>query len=94
MADIREGLCPLCGHGEIVEAPLQQCVHYKSRDTLAPIAVTWEKDNGFFADTVKALNGIHLYVCRACGFTQLFTEDPKTIPVGEAHQTRLIKHSS
>jgi len=94
MGDIREGLCPSCGHDEVIEAPLQQLVHYKSGDTISPIGVVWQEDQGFFADDATPRNGIQMYVCRSCGFTQLFTESPGTIPIGEAHKTRLIKSGS
>jgi predicted RNA-binding Zn-ribbon protein involved in translation (DUF1610 family) len=91
MGDIREGRCPSCGHDEVIEAPLRQLVHYKSRDTLAPIGVVWHEDRGFFADSATPLNAIHVYVCRSCGFTQMYTESPGTIPIGEGHGTRVIK---
>jgi rubrerythrin len=91
MGDIREGRCPSCDHGEVIEAPLQQLVHYKSRDTVAPIGVAWHEDKGFLSDSAKPLNALHVYVCRSCGFTQMFTVSPGTIPIGQGHKTRLIK---
>ena len=90
MGDIREGRCPSCGHDEVIEAPLQQLVHYKARDTVAPIGVAWHEEEGMFGDSATPLNAIQMYVCRSCGFTQLFTESPGTIPIGRAHKTRLI----
>jgi hypothetical protein len=88
MIDIRSGRCPLCDHREVLEA-IPAEFGDGSRELAA--AVTYDarwmlpgRNPGYPRGPLK------LYVCRGCGFTQHFADDPAAIPVGPEHKTRLI----
>jgi predicted nucleic-acid-binding Zn-ribbon protein len=34
------------------------------------------------------------YICRRCGFTELFTMNPQEIPIGAEHGTQLFSFDS
>lgn len=90
MDDIRKGLCPVCGHNEVIEAIMRdlgdESAEYK--------AVTYEAVN--FGELVpvyqRVAHGLlRLYVCRRCGYSQYYADSPETIPIGDEFLTRLIK---
>jgi hypothetical protein len=92
MEDIRNGVCPLCRHNEIIEGvPLELAGNAGS----IPLAVARTPvrflglDIG--PDNPRGRKGpLGVYTCRQCGFTQWFAYDPSTIPIGSEHGTRLI----
>jgi hypothetical protein len=83
MQDIREGICPLCSHNEVIAASASDFV---GDAAVRPMAVTHEI--GWFG--VKHIGVFDTYVCRRCGFTQWFARDPDQIPVGGDSPTRLV----
>ena len=87
--DIREGVCPLCGHEEIIEA-----IPRDLGDASAEYqAVTYEAvDFGSLVPVYhRVAHGVlRMYVCRGCGFTQYFADNPATIPIGEQYMTKVI----
>ena len=86
MEDIRKGTCPLCKHNEVLEtAPVEE----GSAGNLEPLAAhITQKSSIFIAGTSRS--GIFTaYVCRACGYSQWFAQNPAAIPVGEG--TRVLK---
>lgn len=91
MLDMRNGVCALCNHPEIIDAP---ALEYLDDDEATPLAVTHEPDSLDFLQPKSTLarpyGTLRLLVCRKCGFTQWFAAKPHRIPVDEAHGTRLI----
>lgn len=85
MPDIREGICPLCNHNEVIGASAADFVG--TAGPARPMSVTYEIGWG----GVKHIGVFDTFVCRRCGFTQWFARDPDQIPVGEGYGTRLIK---
>lgn len=86
---MRRGRCPICGHGEVIEAVvrdlLDESAEYK--------AVTYEAVN--FGTIVPVYERVphgvlKMYVCRSCGYTQWFADSPGNIPIGKEYMTRLI----
>jgi hypothetical protein len=83
MLDIREGRCPHCRHDEIIQsAPVTWAG--APHPLLASAAINSAQPQG-------ALN---LFICRRCGFAQLFAFEPHAIPVGTQFGTRLVKGSA
>jgi hypothetical protein len=79
--DLRDGVCPGCGHDEVIESRAD------------PLAVTHERVTLFgVAGRVpeRPLGPLRLFVCRRCGRAEWFAEAPETIPIGEEHGTRLV----
>lgn len=90
MEDIRRGHCPLCGHNEIVRSTLRET----SDGAMLPLAVAYgysAGDGPRYQSANNPLGRLAVFVCRACGFSQLFTENPGTVPVDEALGTSLVK---
>ena len=89
MKDMRKGRCPLCSHGEIIEAVAREFAHDSSDATMA---VTYDERWMMAGVNVKHGHGtLMIYVCRGCGYAQWFARDPMSIPIGDSHGTRLIK---
>jgi hypothetical protein len=89
MKDIRQGICPLCEHNQIIES---KPIDYVHGDLSYPAAVTY--DMGWFSERMKPSKPhglLRRYVCQRCGFCQTFALAPETIPVDEAHETRIIE---
>lgn len=87
--DMRRGLCPICDNNEIIEAVvrdlLDESAEYK--------AVTYEAVN--FGTVVPVYQRVphgvlKMFVCRGCGYTQWFADDPDKIPIGKEYMTRLL----
>lgn len=45
-------------------------------------------------DVAKPLGVLEAYACRRCGFTELYTQRPDDIPIGEEHATELFEVES
>jgi CheY-like chemotaxis protein len=85
MRDMRQGLCSLCGHNEIIEASAADFVG--DSGPTRPMSVTYEI--GWAG--VKHIGKFKTFVCRRCGFTQWFALAPESIPVAQEYGTRLLK---
>lgn len=90
MKDLRNGVCPLCQHNEIIESKVLDFIDGQiARDG----AVAYEQ-TGLLIKTPddRYPHGLlMMYVCRACGLTQTFAQDPGSIPIGDEYGTRLIR---
>lgn len=94
MDDIRKGICPLCGHNEILEA-----VPFEFDDTAIPNQLalaheprpSWLAKNAFAPGDSYSYGMLRLYACRSCGFTQWFTDNPASVPVGPKYRTRILR---
>ena len=81
MEDIRDGVCPLCRHNEILKAVPQ--------GPEVPLCVTlgYDDENVLIDRAPKKLGVpkgvLVVYTCRRCGFSQLFATLPGQIPIGD-----------
>lgn len=92
MLDMRKGICAVCSHTEIIDAP---ALDWVDEDNATPVAVTHAPDSLNFLQPTSALakpyGVLRMLVCRSCGFVQWFASRPHRIPVSEVHGTKLIK---
>jgi predicted nucleic-acid-binding Zn-ribbon protein len=68
--------CPKCQHGEVLFVP--QLADRDDRDVIRPLVLhvlefDWREDMEF--------GKIQAYVCRKCGFTELYTAEVSSIPL-------------
>ncbi len=98
------GPCRRCSGQEIVQALLRErgaegCDHVY--EFLRPLAVShgvedvesfWSGAKKGVQPNLEAYTGaLVAYVCRSCGFTELFAASPGEIPIGPQHGTRLLR---
>jgi hypothetical protein len=89
-SDIRQGTCPQCGHGEIIEA--KQHEFTGEGNGMYRMCVTYDERWVLSGQNPRYGHGhLCLYVCRRCGLCQWYARSPETIPISEGHRTRLIK---
>lgn len=84
MVDMRKGVCPLCGHNEIIRAAADTLDQFAIR---RPLSVAYEM--GW--TEARSVGRLSYCICRSCGFTQLFTLEPEKVPIGERYGTSLVK---
>jgi predicted nucleic-acid-binding Zn-ribbon protein len=70
--------CPKCKHGEVLFVP--QLADRDDRDIIRPLVLhvqefDWKADLEY--------GKLQAYVCRQCGFTELYTSDAASIPVNK-----------
>jgi len=86
------GPCRRCQFPQIVRVRLRHLVgEYR---TMAPLAAGYPLVAGRLhtaPDTDQPLGLLEAYVCRACGYAELFAVDPGAIPIGPEHGTELIE---
>jgi ADP-ribose pyrophosphatase YjhB (NUDIX family)/predicted nucleic-acid-binding Zn-ribbon protein len=85
-AGMKSGVCTKCGHKEILFVP--QIADRDDEDTIRPLSVRvvhfdWKDD---IEDGI-----MQAYICRNCGFTELFTSQPGKIDVDKIPGAKLIK---
>ena len=78
--------CPKCKNTEILFFP--QLADRDDKDRVRPLVVhvkhyDWKDD-----DEIGVLQA---YVCRACGFTELYANEPGSIPVTKVPGVKVIK---
>jgi predicted nucleic-acid-binding Zn-ribbon protein len=98
------GPCRRCSGQEIIQSLLRErgatggdYVH----SFLRPLSIThgvedvetfWTGEKkGIRVDYERYSGALVAYVCRTCGYTELFTSSPAKIPIGPEHGTRLLK---
>ena len=96
MEDIRKGVCPLCSHNEVIEAPV-----FDLSPLTGPLdgQVRWQGafpagltySAGQSRQAVVVHGALSRYACRSCGFTQTFVASPVDVPIGPDYRTRLLK---
>lgn len=97
------GPCQRCGYPEIVQCLMRERgatggdhsdAHVRPLAvgfTPADIRTFWtNRKTGTEADLDAPIGVLVAYVCRRCGFTELFTDSPGAIPIGAEHGTRLL----
>jgi hypothetical protein len=86
---MRQGICPQCGHDEVIEAVQAE---FGDGNSGTPMCVTYDQRWVFPGQNQQQGHGrLYLYVCRSCGFCQWYAKDPGAIPISHGHRTRLIK---
>jgi hypothetical protein len=85
---MRQGVCPQCGHNEVIEAVQSEFGHGNFG---TPMCVTYDERWVLSGQNPRHGHGpLSLYVCRSCGFCQWYAKDPGAIPISDGHRTRLI----
>ena len=79
-------VCPKCKHEEILFIP--QLADRDDEDAVRPFVLhvvhyDWKDD--------VELGKIQAYICRACGFTELYTNEAGSLPVDKIPGARIIK---
>jgi hypothetical protein len=77
--------CPKCSHNEILFVP--QLADRDDARNIRPLVVhvlefDWRDDAEF--------GRIQAYVCRQCGFTELYTTEPQALPVDKIPGAKLL----
>ena len=77
--------CPKCKHGEIVFLP--QLADRDDDDLVRPLVV-----HVVHLDYKDLEMGtLQAYVCRACGYTELYTKDAKGLPIDKIPGAKLLR---
>lgn len=92
MLDMRHGVCAVCHHDQVIDAP---ALDYLDDDSPTQLAVTHAPDSLDFLQPRSPLERpfgvLRMLVCRKCGFVQWFASRPEKIPVGEPYGTKLVR---
>jgi predicted nucleic-acid-binding Zn-ribbon protein len=80
--------CPKCSHGEVLFVP--QVADRDDRDVIRPLVLhvvefDWRADMEF--------GKLQAYVCRKCGFTEIYTSDPASIPLQKLPPGSKVLHA-
>lgn len=83
-------VCPRCSHNRILLiAAVADAGEYASE--LRPLHVAIAKTGeGLFGERLAAAGQLTATVCRACGYTELYTSNPESIPVDGKHVRELV----
>ena len=74
-------VCPKCQHGHILKiaaVPDQDGDHGIKN---MHVAVTFSGTGWLGGDKTTTAGMLYAYVCRRCGFTELYTDAPESIPI-------------
>ena len=83
MRDIHE--CPKCKHGEIAFLP--QLADRDDDDVVRPLVV-----HVVHLDYKDLEMGtLQAYICRACGYTELYTKDAKSLPIDKIPGAKILR---
>jgi len=89
---MKSGKCPKCGKTKIIVALPGE---YGNDSMEHPMTVTAEPRWVLWGRNPNHGHGILMqYVCRACGFTEWWVDDPEKIPIGEKYKTALLNTES
>ena len=78
-------ICPKCGHGEILHVP-----HIADRDdsdSVRPLMLYVKNLDWKDVEIGK----IEAYVCRGCGYTELYTVQASALPVDKIPGARILR---
>jgi predicted nucleic-acid-binding Zn-ribbon protein len=67
--------CPKCGHGEILFVP--KIADRDDRDVVRPLSLHVQHLDWKDVE----MGALEAYVCRRCGFTELYTQSASALPV-------------
>jgi predicted nucleic-acid-binding Zn-ribbon protein len=79
-------ICPKCKHDEVLFIP--QLADRDDKDAVRPLVVhvrhfDWKDD--------MEVGKLQAYICQACGFTELYTSDAKSLPVDKIPGAQLLR---
>jgi predicted nucleic-acid-binding Zn-ribbon protein len=77
--------CPKCGHGEILFMP--QIADRDDRDQVRPL--TLHVHHYDWKDV--EMGALQAYVCRKCGYTELYTQNAGALPVDKIPGAKVLK---
>ena len=80
--------CPKCGHGEVLFVP--RLADRDDRDCVRPLVLhvqhyDWKDDE---------MGTLQAYVCRSCGYTELYTAQASAIPVDKIPGAQVLRAKS
>ena len=94
--------CGRCGHFVLVRVRLRERSAEIGADIgsaePAPLAATfgidrrrsfWSGDHAH-TNVAQPIGLMQAYICRKCGFSEIYTSDPQDIPIGEEFATELV----
>lgn len=77
-------VCPKCGHREILFVP--RIANRDDRDTVRPLVL--HVTHLDYKDI--EVGAIQAYVCRGCGFTEMYTAQANSLPVDKIPGAQLL----
>jgi predicted RNA-binding Zn-ribbon protein involved in translation (DUF1610 family) len=83
--DLRSGICPSCGHNEIIEASPGS----SSAGTHLGLAL-YRLVSPPVVPELPSAGELWTYTCRRCGLTQWVVARPAEVLIGPEYKTRLI----
>lgn len=95
----RRGGCARCGDRTLIRVLLRdRAASYGSNAKLEPAAVTFGFDLTYGLrgrrpdeDPSKPIGILEAMICSACGFTDLYVQNPGAIPIGAEYGTELLE---
>ena len=81
--------CPKCHHNRILRIAKVPDNDGEYSTKNLEIAVTFLGD-GFFGEKTGTAGAVSACVCRRCGFTELYTEHPDTVPIDGRYVQELV----
>jgi predicted nucleic-acid-binding Zn-ribbon protein len=81
-------VCPKCGHNHIL---VISTVPDRDSSSASPAKIAFlpqARDATFDSETL--FGSLSAAVCRACGFTELYTKEPQSIPVDGKAVTEIV----
>lgn len=73
--------CPKCGHNRILHLAELADSDGSGLPGVWQLARVPNPKAGLFDPGVTSAGAAEAYVCRRCGFSELYTRDPETIPI-------------
>lgn len=99
--------CARCGHSTFVRCHVIRergtTAGEYGQEYIAPLSATFahQVSRTFWAgrsvaspDTEQPVGVFEAYICRTCGFTELYARDARSIPIGDEYGTELFETSS
>jgi predicted nucleic-acid-binding Zn-ribbon protein len=77
--------CPKCGHGEILFVP--QIADRDDRDLVRPLSLHVQHYDWKDVEMGK----LEAYVCRKCGYTELYTVQAEGMPLDKVPGARVLR---
>jgi predicted nucleic-acid-binding Zn-ribbon protein len=77
--------CPKCGHGEVLHVP--QIADRDDQDLVRPLSLHVQHLD--YKDV--ELGKLEAYVCRGCGYTELYTVHASALNPSKLHGARVLR---
>src|SRR5437016_5606848 len=78
---LKQHVCPKCRHNRILAIAAIPDADDTSLPRELHVATVPNPDRGFFAAMMIRAGRLQAAVCRACGYTELYTTAPDQIPI-------------